>query len=199
MLYRAAILLPIVLSSSSELPNKPDRTARLLLLRLYYSSVPLLLLFHSITLFSYTIFSLIHSILSVSCILLLLHTTCFAIPFFVSLFSTFYFVLFTSPLIFFILLLFSFLLLSFQSHLSRQNLVSILSLCTKSYLSYTTLLSPQTLAVFSVLFQHLYLKLRGGYTQTYQTQDPFIRALLLFQAHTFVLWSVERGVASRKI
>jgi hypothetical protein len=58
VLYRSAILLPIVLSSSSELPNKPDRTARLLLLRLYYSSVPLLLLFHSITLFSYTIFSL---------------------------------------------------------------------------------------------------------------------------------------------
>lgn len=187
MLYRPAILLPIVLSSSSELPNKPYRTARLLLLRLYYSSVPLLLLFHSITLFSYTIFSFVHSILSVSCILLLLHTTCFATPCFISLFSTFYFVLFTSPLIFFILLLFSFLSLSFQSHLSRQNLVSILSLCTKSYLSSTTLLSPQTLAVYFVLFQHLYLKLRGGYTQTYQPQDPFIRTLLLFQAHTFVL------------
>ena len=187
MLCRSTILLPIVLSSSSELPNKPDRTARLLLLRLYYSSVPLLLLFHSITLFSYTIFSLIHSILSVPCILLLLHTTCFATTFFISLFSTFYFVLFTSPLIFFILLLFSFLSLSFQSHLSRQNLVSILSLCTKSYLSSTTLLSPQTLVVSSVLFQHLYLKLRGGYTQTYQPQDPFIRTLLLFQAHTFVL------------
>lgn len=48
-------------------------------------------------------------------------------PFFISLFSAFYFVLFTSPLIFFILLLFSFLSLSFQSHSSRQNLVSILS------------------------------------------------------------------------
>lgn len=166
MLYRSAILLPIVLSSSSELPNKPDRTARLLLLRLYYSSVLLLLLFHSITLFSYTIFSLVHSILSVSCILL--HTTCFAAPFFISFFSTFYFVLFTSPLISFILLLFSFLSLPFQSHLSRQNLVSILSICTKSYLSSTTLLSPQTLAVFSVLFQHLYMKLRGGYTHTYR-------------------------------
>lgn len=185
MLYRSAILLPIVLSSSSELPNKPDRTARLLLLRLYYSSVPLLLPFHSITLFSYTIFSLVHSILSVSCILL--HTTCFATPIFISLFSTFYFVLFTSPLISFILLLLSFLSLSFQSHLSRQNLDSILSLCTKSYLSSTTLLSPQTLAVFFVLFQHLYLKLRGGYAQTYRPQDPFIRTLLLFQAHKCVL------------
>jgi len=180
LLYRSAILLPIVLSSSSELPNKPDRTARLLLLRLYYSSVPLLLLFHSITLFSYTIFSLVHSILSVSCILLL-HTTCFATPFFISLFSTFYFVLSTSPLISFILLLFSFLSLSFQSHLSRQNLVSILSLCTKSYLSSTTLLSPQTLAVFSVLFQHLYLKLRGGYTQTYRPQDPFTEHYYCFR------------------
>jgi len=104
MLYRPAILLPIVLSSSSELPNKPDRTARLLLLRLYYSSVPLLLLFHSITLFSYTIFSLIHSILSVSCVPLLLHTTCFATPvlFLCSLhFTSFSSLLPSSPLFFY--------------------------------------------------------------------------------------------------
>jgi hypothetical protein len=36
--------------------------------------------------------------------------------------------------------------------LSWQNVVPILSLCTKSYLSSTTLLFPQTLAVFFVAF-----------------------------------------------
>jgi hypothetical protein len=40
------------------------------------------------------------------------------------------------------------------------------------------LLSPQTLAVFSTLFQHLYLKLRGGHIQAYQSEDPFIWSVI---------------------
>lgn len=115
-------------------------------------------------------------------------------PLFISLFSSFYFVFFAPSLVLFILVLLPFFFTFISKPLVTKNLVSILFLYIKSYLScYHLAFSSGSCCFLHVCLSNTSIWSQGEGTLRHSSLKlRSSEALLLFQAYTLVLQEIEK-------